>query len=181
MQTLCLFRTRINHTNRYAVVGAMKPLFLLRTCTQSHQRYAVVGAIQLLFLLRTRIQSCQSLRGSWCNTNVIFTPNLHQSCQPLRGSWCYETIALFRTFINHANRYAVVNSTKIPFYSKLAPNHINRYTVVDIIVISYIVDLTKTRGILSPICIIFNKDCLFPKTSKGDAPYGTSPQHESKI
>ena len=137
--------------------------------------------MQTLFLFRTCIQSCQSLRGSWCNTNVIFTPNLHQSCQPLRGSWCYETIALFRTFINHANRYAVVNSTKIPFYSKLAPNHINQYAVVGIIVIIRIVDLPKTRGVLSPIRIIFNKDYLFPKTPKGDAPYGTSPQHESKI
>ena len=137
--------------------------------------------MQTVVLLRTYIQSCQSLRGSWCNTNVIFTQNLHQSCQSLRGSWCNETIALLRTCINHTNRYAVVNSTKIPFYSKLAPNHANRYAVVDIIVIFRIVDLTKTRGILSPIRVIFYNDCLFPKTPKGDAPYGTSPQHESKI
>ena len=62
--------------------------------------------------------------------NRCFTPNFHQSRQPLRGCWRNANVILLQTYINHANRYAVVGVMQPLFYSKPASNHANRYAVV---------------------------------------------------
>ena len=148
---------------------------------QSRQTLRGCWGNATIVLLQTSIQSYQLLRGSYLNANAILLQINIQSRQPLRSGWRNTNVILLQTRINHVNKYAVDGSMQPLFLLRTRINHTKRYAVVDIIVIFRIVDLPKTRGILSPICIIFNKDCLFPKTSKGDAPYGTSPQHESKI
>ena len=86
IQTLFLLQTRINHVNKYAIDGAMQPLFYSELASITPTVTRLLAQCKRYFTPNIH-QSRQPLRGGWCNATIVLLQASIQSCQPIRGSW----------------------------------------------------------------------------------------------